>query len=121
MTVQSVTWVAQRVDAAAIDGARAWARALGLTVVADQPSKLVCTTARGDVFEYLSGEAARPAHLFEGQETVLGFLVDDLDEARATLADAGFSKIGEPGGDGDVRFCHVRGPGGAVYGLIQKR
>jgi hypothetical protein len=120
MTVQSVTWVAKRVDAAAVDDARAWARALGLSLVLDEPEKVVLSTSRGDVIEYLTGDAARPEYLFDGQETVVGFLVDDLDAACAALAAAGFDAIGEPGGDGDARFCHTRGPGGVVYGLIQK-
>ncbi|WP_298740705.1 VOC family protein [uncultured Microbacterium sp.] len=121
MGVRSLTWAARRVDAETLDDARALAGALGLEVVADEPGKVVATTVRGDVVEWLAPERAEPAHLFVAQETVLGFDVDDLDAAMVSLAAAGFTPIVEPQrapGDG-IRFAHVRGPGGLVYGVIQ--
>jgi len=118
--IRTVTWVARRVTEPARDQARAMARALGLSVVLDEPGKLLVTTADGDLLEYLTGDQARPGYLFDGQDTVVGFLVEDLTAAVDALAAAGFAAIGT-GGEGEgVRFRHVRGPGGVAYGLIER-
>lgn len=120
MAIRTVTWVARRVDGAALAEARAMASALELTVLGDTAEKLILATADGDVVEYLTPAAALPGHLFEGQDTVIGFLVDDLTAAVRDLSAAGFGPIGEGGEGGGVRFRHVRGPGGVAYGLIQR-
>ncbi|MCX6503028.1 MAG: hypothetical protein NT132_11610 [Microbacterium sp.] len=119
-TTQAVTWVARQVTDAALREARGMAGALGLAVLQDEPGKLVVATADGGVLEYLTPERAEPAYLFDGQDTVVGFLVDDLDGAVGDLADAGFAPVGVGGAGGGVRFQHVRGPGGVAYGLIQR-
>lgn len=94
--------------------------ALGMSVLQDDPGKLVLTTSEGDLVEYLTPETAEPRYLFDVQDTVIGYLVDDLDVTLQHLADAGVTPIGEPGEGGGVRFRHVRSSGGAVYGLIQR-
>lgn len=119
MIAESLTWMACRVDASTLEHARAFAAALGLTVLVDEPSKLMAATERGDVIEYCGPEAEVPAHLFAGQSTVIGFRVADVDAATAELTTAGFEPFGDPVDAGPVRFVHLRGPGGVVYGLIQ--
>jgi len=119
MHARSLGWAARIVDPEALDQARALAAALGLVVVLDEPGKLMATTQSGDLVEWLTPERAEPPHLFDGQQTALGFAVDDLDAARDALDSAGFTSITEPAGDGTVRFCHVRGPAGVAYALIQ--
>ena len=118
MATRSLTWAAGVVDESALAQARALAAALALTVHIDEPGKLFATTERGDVIEWVSADRAEPAHLFAGQQTVLGFGVDDLDNTRDALVAAGFGVIAEST-DSAVRFCHVRGPGGDAYGLVQ--
>lgn len=120
MIAESLTWTARRVDASTLEQARAFASALGLTVLVDEPDKLMAATARGDVIEYCGPDADAPPHLFEGQSTVIGFRVANVDAAATALAAAGFAAIGDAVDAGPVRFVHLRGPGGVAYGLIEQ-
>ncbi|WP_375390262.1 VOC family protein [uncultured Amnibacterium sp.] len=119
MTVRALTWMARRVPAGDLDGLRAMGDALGLEVLAATPDALVLRTARGDLLEWCGPEHPVPEHLFASGDVVLGFEVDDLDATARRLADAGVAPLAAPSEAGGVRFLHVRGADGAVYGLIE--
>lgn len=119
MPAQSLTWTAHRVaDRASIDEARRFGEALDLTMLLDEPDKLMLQTERGDVVEYCTPDAEVPAHLFRDQDVVTGFLVDDLDAAASALRTAGFESVTEPTVGGPVVFQHFRGVDGMILGLI---
>lgn len=75
-------------------------------------------------FELPGGEgiqiygASDSDHTFFGEGPTVGFLVDDFDEARATMLDAGIEFIGEPQTDGHRSWNHFRGPDGNIYEIL---
>lgn len=115
----SLTWVAHLVTPEELTQARRFATALGLAVLSDEPSKLMLQTDSGDVVEYCTSDHGLPDYFFATGATVVGFQVEDLDDAAAKLANAGFTPAAPVGQGGGVRFQHVRGPGDTIYGLIQ--
>jgi catechol 2,3-dioxygenase-like lactoylglutathione lyase family enzyme len=54
-------------------------------------------------------------------DTLLGFLVDDLDEATDELARLGIEPDGEALEGGGLRYRHFRGPEGRRFELIERR
>jgi catechol 2,3-dioxygenase-like lactoylglutathione lyase family enzyme len=69
--------------------------------------------APGDpYYEFFGEQAAGPVPLFE---------VSDLDAARAELAAAGVSVIGEIGRDKTWEWLHFRAPDGNLYELACRR
>lgn len=118
MAVSEMTWFARRVGPAALRSVVTMAEALGLAVLAQTEHQVVLQTGRGDVLEFCGPGYATPPYLFADQECVLGFRVDDLDEASSELEDRGFSPLAPAGQAGPVRYRHFRGPDDLVYGLI---
>jgi hypothetical protein len=118
-TVHGLTWVARLVDDEEFAEARRLGAALGFVPLVDVPTKLMLQTPRGEVVEFCLPGADVPSHLFEHQDTVIGFAVTDLEAVVATLSEAGFAAVNAPVDAGPVRFQHVRSTRGQVYGLIQ--
>ncbi|HEY8589631.1 MAG TPA: VOC family protein [Naasia sp.] len=116
--VTEVTWVAHRVEPSELPGALALAESLGLTVADATSHHVELRTGRGDLVEYVTDEHGLPAHLFAGQQVVVGLKVPDLEEAVARLSARGFEVVAPPQSAGPVRFAHFRGPGGTVHALI---
>ena len=118
MTGIFLTWFARRVSSEALPSAVAMASALNLRVLAQDERQVVLQTDRGDVLEFCGPAYETPAYLFADQEAVLGFRVDDLDEASDQLARRGFSPLAPTTRAGMIRYRHFRGPDDLVYGLI---
>ncbi len=118
MAVRSVTWIARRVDATQLPSVVAMAAALEIEVLSSTGTQVVLQTERGDVLEYCAPDHPVPAHLFARGATVLGFEVEDVDVAATAMAAAGFESLAETTEAGPVRYRHLVGPDGGVYGLI---
>ncbi len=120
MTVGSITWMARRASPADLQQARDMASAMGMDVLVSSDAQVTLQTARGDVVEFCGPAHPVPDYLFDSGETVIGFEVDDLESAADALAQRGMRALAPTSEGHGVRFCHFTGPGGAVYGLIQK-
>ncbi len=57
-------------------------------------------------------------HAFFGTAPVVGILVDDIDEARATMEAAGIEFMGPIQHEGGTSWNHFRGPDGNVYEIM---
>jgi len=60
-------------------------------------------------------------HEFFGTAPVTGFLVDDVEQARAEMESAGIVFIGEIQRDETTCWNHFNGPDGNVYEIIGRR
>jgi catechol 2,3-dioxygenase-like lactoylglutathione lyase family enzyme len=95
--------------------ARFLAAALGADLDADGDAHRL-TFANG------SSLALVPLDWVEGpSDTLLGFLVDDLDAAVAELAERGIEPDGEALEGGGLRYRHFRAPDGRRFELIERR
>ena len=95
---------------------------LGLTVGLDEPYSLVLDAKNGDAFEiFKPDDEAHDVY----PHPAIGFLVDDVAEARAEMEAAGIEFIGEVhAGDfpetwGDA-WSHFRAPDGFVYCIVSR-
>jgi predicted enzyme related to lactoylglutathione lyase len=88
---------------------------LQLHLELEQPDFAVFRLPNGDTLE-LFGPAGPNAHLAQGI-VVCGFRVDDIEQARQDLIEAGIELIGPLQGDGGTSWQHFRGPGGSVFEL----
>jgi predicted enzyme related to lactoylglutathione lyase len=59
-------------------------------------------------------------HEFFGTAPVVGFLVDDVDRARAAMQREGIEFIGPVQRAPGARWNHFRGPDGNVYEIISR-
>lgn len=93
---------------------------LGLRPVGDEPDFAVFRLTNGDTVEVFGPGDRDHAHFTTGP--VVGFLVDDVEEARTELEAAGISFIGpvHKAGDGGS-WSHFIGPDGNVYELTGDR
>ena len=90
---------------------------LGVAPWLDRPDFTVADLENGDRVELFGPSAAR-SHM---TAPIAGFLVDDVDEARAELEAKGVEFVEPTGSDdeGRVKWAHFRGPGGWVLELLQ--
>ena len=58
-------------------------------------------------------------HSFFGHGPVVGFRVDDVEEARAEMEAAGVEFFGPIQRSGNTAWSHFRGPDGNVYEIIE--
>jgi catechol 2,3-dioxygenase-like lactoylglutathione lyase family enzyme len=94
---------------------------LGLRVELERPGQVVLAFPDGGSVEVFSPDEPDHRHFTTGP--VAGFLVDDVDTARAELAAAGVELIG-PVGRGAApgeAWQHFRAPDGNVYELTERR
>jgi catechol 2,3-dioxygenase-like lactoylglutathione lyase family enzyme len=118
--VRGLAWLATRTERFA-ETAAFFRDVLGLTVVLERPGQAVFGLADGGAVEVFAPDEPEHRHFTTGP--VAGFLVDDVDVARAELVAAGVELIGPVGrGDepGEV-WQHFRAPDGNVYELTARR
>ncbi len=81
----------------------------------EQPDFAVFRLPNGDTLE-LFGPAGPNAHLAQGT-VVCGFRVDDIEQARQALIQAGIELVGPlQVGEGNA-WQHFRGPDGSIFEL----
>jgi hypothetical protein len=119
MIAHGITWAAIRIEADELEAMARFARSLGLAPI-DEGATTTFVAADGAVIEFCGPDHPVPGHLFERQDVVWGVRVDDAAAARDELAAAGVELVGDLGHAGAVRYQHVRGPDGRVYGVIQE-
>ena len=112
MRVKAISWVGLPVDDYA--EARRFLDVLGLAPWLDEPDFAVTDLPSGDRFELFGPAAVRP-HM---TVPIVGFLVDDVDEARAELEARGVEFVEETqrASDGNA-WAHFRGPSGWLFEL----
>jgi catechol 2,3-dioxygenase-like lactoylglutathione lyase family enzyme len=95
---------------------------LGLSVVHEEPGFAMLRLPGGD-HDYVEVFATDdPDVAFYNTGPVVGFLVDDVDQARAELEAAGVELIGSIERSSRIEgygWFHFRGPDGNVYGVLQ--
>lgn len=114
--VRGLAWLATRTERFA-ETAAFFRDVLGLEVLLERPGQVVFALADGGAVEVFAPDEPEHGHFTTGP--VAGFLVDDVDAARAELAAAGVELLG-PVGRGDAPgegWQHFRGPDGNVYEL----
>lgn len=72
----------------------------------------------GDQLEIFGPHGPEPPHLFAEGDTVAGFLVDDLEAAKAKVVSEGSELLGPTQRVGTYAWQHFRGPDGRVYELV---
>jgi catechol 2,3-dioxygenase-like lactoylglutathione lyase family enzyme len=118
--VRGLAWLGTRTERFA-ETATFFGDVLGLPVLLERPGQVVFGLADGGAVEVFAPDEPEHRHFTTGP--VAGFLVDDVDAARAELAAAGLELIG-PAGRGDEPgevWQHFRGPDGNVYELTGRR
>lgn len=88
---------------------------LGLSQRVLEPGFAVFELPNGDLFEVFGAESRMNEFM---THPVAGFLVDDIEAARAELESQGIEFLGPIQGDtDDYRWSHFRAPDGFVYEL----
>ncbi len=59
-------------------------------------------------------------HSFFTSGPVVAFLVDDVDEARLTMEEAGIEFIGPIQRAGDISWNHFKAPDGTVFEIVSR-
>ena len=116
MEIRSLAWIGLPTPDHA-EARRFLIDVLGITPWLDLPDFTVADLPNGDRVELFGPSAARP-HM---TAPIAGFLVQDVDEARAELEAKGVEFVEPTGSDADgrVKWAHFRGPGGWVLELLQ--
>lgn len=117
MNVQGITWVG--VKTSKFEEMCSFAtQALGLKLSAEERDFLVFHLPNGDTFELFGPSGPDPPSQFAKNKVMVGFLVDDIDQARRELVSFGIELIGplvrtEEG----YAWQHFRTPDGTVFEL----
>ena len=113
MRIKAITWAGIPVADYA-EARRFLGDVLGLQPWLDDREFAVADLPSGDRFELFGPSTARP-HM---TSPIVGFLVEDVDEARAELEAKGVEFLEETGraADGNA-WAHFRGPGGWLFEL----
>jgi catechol 2,3-dioxygenase-like lactoylglutathione lyase family enzyme len=91
---------------------------LGLQVRHEEDDFLVADAENGDRFEVFGPRAPRPDRQFDRSPVMAGFLVDNIEAARETLAGAeGTELLGALQGDDRYKWQHFRAPDGIAFEL----
>ncbi|MGC1185734.1 MAG: VOC family protein [Candidatus Dormiibacterota bacterium] len=117
MKILGINWVG--VKTADFDLTRSFfAEVMGLRVTFERPDFAVMRLPNGAKVEIFGPAGPDPDSQFAENAVVAGFLVDDIEAARAELLAGGVELLGEiegrPGGD---RWQHFRSPDGKVFEL----
>ncbi len=94
--------------------------ALGLPVIRREPGRLVWFRL-GDGTELHVYGPDDDEHAFFDSGPVVGLVVPDADEARASMESAGIEFIGEMQRADGASWNHFRGPDGNVYEVMSRR
>ena len=90
---------------------------LGLGLIHAEDGFAVLRTGDGDKVEVFGPNWKYNKHL--SSAPVVGFLVDNMDEARARLMKAGLELIGDvKKGEKGYAWQHFRGPDGNIYEVV---
>jgi catechol 2,3-dioxygenase-like lactoylglutathione lyase family enzyme len=118
--VRGLAWLATRTERFA-ETAAFFRDVLGLHVLLERPGQMVFGLADGGAVEVFAPDEPDHRHFTTGP--VAGFLVEDVDAARAELEAAGIELLGAVGrGDAPGEaWQHFRGPDGNVYELTERR
>lgn len=119
MKVRGLAWLGTRTPNFD-DTVRFFGDALGLRVEHEEPDFTVFRLPNGDTVEVFGPGDRDHTHFTTGP--VIGFLVDDVEEARAELESSGTSFIGPVHrADDGGSWSHFVGPDGNVYELTGTR
>ena len=86
---------------------------MGLDVVDETEDFVSLRLGDGAKFEVFG--PTEKDHDFFTTGPVMGFGVDDVDEARAQMEQSGIDFIGPTHSEGPYKWAHFRGPDGNVY------
>ncbi len=90
---------------------------LGLELSHAEEEFAILRTGDGDKVEIFGPTVKYNKHF--SSAPVVGFLIDDMDEARDRLRKAGIKLIGEvKKGEEGYAWQHFRGPDGNIYELV---
>jgi len=121
-TSQRISKVFMKVDAPELSTMRSLVlHVLGGREVYTAPGLSVLELNDGGTIELYGPGSAYPAYLFEKENMVLSFSVDNLEEAVAEAVGAGMEKLeGMKKVCSGFSYCHLRDREGHVYGLHQE-
>lgn len=121
MDVKRLSWLGTRT--AKFDETKVFFRdVLGLSLVAEEPDFAMLRLPGGDHDYVEVFGPSDPDTTFYTTGPVAGFLVDDVEQARAELEAAGIELIGSIEWSARVEnygWFSFRGPDGNVYGVMQ--
>jgi catechol 2,3-dioxygenase-like lactoylglutathione lyase family enzyme len=90
---------------------------LGLELTHAEEEFAVLGTRDGDKVEVFGPHSKYNKHF--SSAPVVGFLIDDMDEARKRIRKAGLELIGEvKKGENGYAWQHFRGPDGNIYEIV---
>jgi hypothetical protein len=114
MKIKGIIWLGTRTDR--FDAMTTFCRdQLGLAQRLLEPGFAVFDLPNGDVFEVFGPQQDLNTFM---SHPVAGFLVDDIEAARAELEAQGIEFIGPIEGDtDDYKWTHFRAPDGFIYEL----
>jgi len=114
MKVKGIVWLGTRTDR--FEQMTAFCRdLLGLSQRVSEPGFAVFDMPDGDLFEVFGSEQSMNTFM---EHPVAGFLVDDIEAARAEMEASGIEFLGPiQGNTDDYRWAHFRAPDGFVYEL----
>ena len=119
MKAKALSWLGTRTDKFE-DTSRFFRETMGLDPVHEEPGFAVYHLPNGDTVEVFGTDDQDHKHFDTGP--VVGFLVDDVEEARAELETSGVQFIGPVHkADDGGSWSHFRGPDGNVYELTGER
>ena len=117
MEVKGLVWLGLRTDRFA-ETVRLFRDVMGLEPIRDEPNLVGLRMADGTEMElYSPGD---DFHHFFTTGPVVGFLVDDVDAARAVMEGAGVEFIGPIQRAGGASWNHFRGPDGTVFEIFSR-
>lgn len=117
MRVHGLGWLGTRTEH--FDEMVAFCRdILGLELQKEERGMTVFVLPDGSPFEIFTPD--EPEHQAFTTGPVAGFVVDDVDAARAEMEERGTQFLGDTQRDGGFVWAHFRAPDGNVYELTKR-
>jgi catechol 2,3-dioxygenase-like lactoylglutathione lyase family enzyme len=117
MQVRSLAWLGVRTEQFAAMR-QFFTEVMGLETTREEPGLLGLRLAEGTEMELFG--PGDDFHDFFTTGPVVAFLVDDVDNARATMEAAGIEFIGEIQRAGTTSWNHFRAPDGTIFEIISR-
>jgi catechol 2,3-dioxygenase-like lactoylglutathione lyase family enzyme len=117
MKVKGLVWLGLRTDKFE-EMVKLFRDVMGMEQVRDEPEIVGLKMTDGTEMEIYRPE--EDFHSFFTSGPVVAFLVDDVDEARATMEAAGIEFIGPIQRAGGTSWNHFRGPDGTVFEILSR-
>jgi catechol 2,3-dioxygenase-like lactoylglutathione lyase family enzyme len=117
MKVKGLVWLGLR-TAQFAETVKLFRDVMGMELIRDEPQ-----IAGFQLTNNTQVEVYRPEeefHAFFTSGPVVAFLVDDVDEARATMEAAGIEFIGSIQRAGNTSWNHFRAPDGTVFEILSR-